>query len=346
MTLNHLQLTDSCIKYNKGHGCSQSEDPRLPENAAKLLVFLPTQFVGRALVIRYKGQEVVFDWSSTPHEPLKDICWAAFLDGVEHEMLPVTSGYCLILTYNIYSAQNSPHVQEIFSKNLFYICLREGLNSPQFLHEGGCLVFSCQHAYALDKLNDEEKLNCNLKGADYEIYHTAKLLGLKAAVQPIVEGEKHFYLLPSFAQKFGRYESDGCYNNNSGGNKHLHHNYTLATLESMFKDKSNDEDEEESDSDSKPATDNKSVLPPSTACNSIVLCRSMFNPSWQDVISEITDPTHQDTAESITSRLHKSVSNIMMKYRQQSVDRVLESAGASLYDREIISRALEKVKDV
>ncbi len=62
-----------------------------------LVVCLPSEFTGGALVTRHLGRQVMFDWSSsaTTH-------WAAFYSDVEHEVLPVTSGHRITLTYNLY----------------------------------------------------------------------------------------------------------------------------------------------------------------------------------------------------------------------------------------------------
>ena len=67
-----------------------------------LVVCLPTQLSGGALVTRHHGREVRFDWSSTVENPKKMVSWAVFFSGVEHEVLPVTEGHRITLTYNLY----------------------------------------------------------------------------------------------------------------------------------------------------------------------------------------------------------------------------------------------------
>ena len=85
-----------------GHFKSHVDTPRSKDMFGSLVVCLPTQFTGGALVTRHKGEEKVFDWSSSPEDPLNVVCWAAFFSDVEHEILPVTSGHRLTLTYNLY----------------------------------------------------------------------------------------------------------------------------------------------------------------------------------------------------------------------------------------------------
>ena len=60
-----------------------------------LLVCLPSQFSGGALVTRHQGKEVRFDWSSSAQEPMQKVSWAAFSSDVELEVLPVTDGWVI-----------------------------------------------------------------------------------------------------------------------------------------------------------------------------------------------------------------------------------------------------------
>ncbi len=64
------------------------DTPRSPEMFGSLVVSLPSQFTGGALVTRHLGHTMTFDWSSSPTTTQ----WAAFYGDVEHEVLPVTSG--------------------------------------------------------------------------------------------------------------------------------------------------------------------------------------------------------------------------------------------------------------
>ena len=62
----------------------------------------PAFLVG-ALVTHHHQQEVNSDWSSASESPMQKLSWAAFFCDVEHEVLPVTAGYQITLTYNLYS---------------------------------------------------------------------------------------------------------------------------------------------------------------------------------------------------------------------------------------------------
>ena len=168
-----------------------------------LVVCLPTQFTGGALVTRHKGEQIkVFDWSSSPEDPLNVVCWAAFFSDVEHEILPVTSGHHLTLTYNLYFVKEGGKISTS-SAGWFHSALKEVLHLPQFLPDGGCLGFDCKHAYVFTSLNKTELLPYLLKGADYVVYSAARSLNLKASVKPLMEGDWHWYILPQFSRKAG-----------------------------------------------------------------------------------------------------------------------------------------------
>ena len=60
------------------------------------------QFSGGELVIHHHGRTQKFDWSSLDN-PRKTASWAVFFSDVEHEVLPVTEGDRITLTYNLYA---------------------------------------------------------------------------------------------------------------------------------------------------------------------------------------------------------------------------------------------------
>ena len=153
---------------------------------------LPTHFTGGTLVTHRGGQKLEFDWSSTPEGPLSEICWAAFFCDVEHEILPVTSGYRLTLTYNLYACKEMPN--SISAGSQFHKCLQKAVTTPHFMRKGGCLGFDCEHAYAFSMLNEKEQLPHVLKGADYMVFSAARSLQLRVAVKPIAESDCCIYI--------------------------------------------------------------------------------------------------------------------------------------------------------
>ena len=75
--------------YSTGsHFKSHVDTPRSDTMFGSLVVCLPSHFKGGELVMRHQRHQVTFDWSTAPAT-----YWAAFFSDVEHEILPVTSGY-------------------------------------------------------------------------------------------------------------------------------------------------------------------------------------------------------------------------------------------------------------
>lgn len=165
--------------------------------------------VYRTLVTRHHDCRVEFDWSSTTGNPPKNVIkWAAFFSDVEHEILPVTSGHRITLTYNLYSS--SERLPLIPTGNPFYWLLKQAVSSPHFMRSGGCLGFQCRHLYAFSQLSSEDfhqTLPFLLKGPDYLVFSVAISIGLKVRVQPVVDGARHWHLLPDFSSPFGTYSS-------------------------------------------------------------------------------------------------------------------------------------------
>ena len=167
------------------------DTPRSEQMFGSLVVCLPTQFSGGELVIRHHGRTVNFDWSSPPDNPRKTASWAVFFSDVEHEVLPVTEGHRITLTYNLYAKMCETKAIEAIplhdtSINPLYKELSAALHHPHFMRDGGVLGFVCQHKYACTDLNSTPSLPHVLKGADEIVYSVAKSLGLSVIVKPVI----------------------------------------------------------------------------------------------------------------------------------------------------------------
>lgn len=77
------------------------DTPRSKHQIGSLVVCLPSVHNGGQLVLRHQGREQVFDWSGGKGR--NTIQWAAFYSDCEHEVLEVTSGHRVTLTYNLYA---------------------------------------------------------------------------------------------------------------------------------------------------------------------------------------------------------------------------------------------------
>ena len=195
------------------------DTPRSDRMFGSLVVCLPTEFSGGELVTRHHGREVKFDWSSSPDSPRKTVSWATFFSDVEHEVLPVTQGHRITLTYNLYGMERLgalPYQLPAHDATLnpLYSELRAVLGNPNFMHGGGVLGFASHHTYTFTDLNNSTALPILLKGADRIVYSIAKCLGLSVMVKPIV----HFgyynrkYLLPNFT----RFKAGDCIDYDQG----------------------------------------------------------------------------------------------------------------------------------
>ena len=297
-----------------GHFKSHVDTPRSGEMFGSLVVCFPTQFMGGILAARHQGQEVTFDWSipcSSSQVPCTQcVHWAAFFSDVEHEILPVTSGYRITLTYNLYTVNEV--ASEIFTWSPFYKYLHETLKNPQFMPDGGCLGFDCRHAYVFSYLNEKYLLPSVLKGADYMVVSVAKSLGLNVCVKPVVEGYEHWYLLPEFSKVFGKSHAFGW-------EPEDFHPPTKAMLESI-------------DSQQKAEHVYKGVT----------WCRAM--PNWQDVLKQISSPI--TTTAEMLERIYQlePVYDILQSNYLSFYDHRFKSAKIKEEDIPLIMDALKKLQ--
>lgn len=95
-------------------------------------------FSGGALVVRHGGRKVTCDWSKDP----VSIQWAAFFSDCEHEVLPVTQGHRVTLTYNLYLTDSGPALMATDLRALdqtslpVYRALKQLIQCPRFLPHG------------------------------------------------------------------------------------------------------------------------------------------------------------------------------------------------------------------
>ena len=115
-----------------------------------LVVCLPTQFTGGELIVRHHKEEIKYDWSSTASDTSSTLHWAAFFSDVEHEVLPVSEGYRVTLTYNLsYQSEASDSTFDVKTCS-FYKLLQATLSNPVFMRDGGVLGFNSHYSYVFD----------------------------------------------------------------------------------------------------------------------------------------------------------------------------------------------------
>ena len=166
-----------------------------------LIVILPTVYEGGELILRRGGEEWTFDSAdvvrtiqvglppasrptSTPHA-----AFIAFFGGVEHEITPVSSGYRVTLTYNLYRKSSAVPPNPVYTE--FEAQLMEGLaqllKGPSFLPKGGILGFGLDHKYPINPTStDLRGIEKCLKGMDESIRRVCESLSLKTTIGAIM----------------------------------------------------------------------------------------------------------------------------------------------------------------
>ncbi|KAG7090307.1 hypothetical protein E1B28_011905 [Marasmius oreades] len=172
------------------------DTPRSEYMFSSLVIVFPTPHTGGQLVLRHDDKEHNFDsgtvLSNSP-SPNDTIAYVAFFSDVEHEVLPVTSGHRVTLTYNLYFSKSTAQDPDslLVTKTNFNE-LRDTisalLDNPQFLPKGGLLGFTLSHSYAVDP-DSGDSLNGFLqllKGEDAVIYSACEDLGLCLSINSVL----------------------------------------------------------------------------------------------------------------------------------------------------------------
>ena len=161
-----------------------------------LVVVFPTPHQGGELVLRHKDREWTFDANALMAlRTSPSLAYIAFYSDIEHEVLKVTSGHRVTLTYNLYSIPSGPNPQTTTltvtpdpgASDSFQMALRGLLKSPEFFPKGGSLGFGLAHLYPVTFDTVLEGLIQHLKGEDAHIYRTCQELQLKPALRMIYD---------------------------------------------------------------------------------------------------------------------------------------------------------------
>jgi hypothetical protein len=152
------------LVYDQGSFFVRHRDTeKLPGMFATLILALPSVSAGGELVVRHKDREARLDLRC---EDPSEVCFAAFYADCVHEVLPVTSGYRLVLVYNLVwhgrgGLPEPPHyaVEEDVVAGL----LKDWAGGPPPPDDASPvkLVYPLEHAYTQAELGFQ-----TLKGAD------------------------------------------------------------------------------------------------------------------------------------------------------------------------------------
>ena len=101
--------------------------------------------VGGALLVEHRDQVVEFDWSFNPYN---EIQWAAFYSDCKHQVLEVTGGHRITLTYHLYFTNVGDLARPIAKPEhlALYSIVMDMLAQPGFMAEGRLSSFDVKTA--------------------------------------------------------------------------------------------------------------------------------------------------------------------------------------------------------
>ncbi|KAL4249525.1 hypothetical protein ABKN59_007227 [Abortiporus biennis] len=179
---------------------AHQDTPRGERMFGSLVIILPTIYEGGSLVLRDKGKEWTVDpFLRVEHETnvadndlavgnTSRLGYVAFYGDVEHEVLEVTSGYCITITYNLYlTTSQTASRSSIFSTSALKTSLQELLNDPSFLPNGGHIGFSLSREYPVNLKTALSSILENLKGNDDAIVKACRDLSLEVLAWVLYE---------------------------------------------------------------------------------------------------------------------------------------------------------------
>ncbi|KAI9645715.1 hypothetical protein NHQ30_005147 [Ciborinia camelliae] len=155
--------------------------------------------IGGELLVSQQYHTSTFDWSTNNiQSPSPSIEWTAFYQTCTHTYLPIKSGNCITLSYNLLLSKKPSIYSPTISSSHFPLFegIREMLNTGAFMPEGGLMGYYCTHNYEHTtsgrggiEANVEEVMPYALKGVDAMIFQTFSGLGMMATVRPVIEND-------------------------------------------------------------------------------------------------------------------------------------------------------------
>ncbi|OAG10945.1 uncharacterized protein CC84DRAFT_1084719 [Paraphaeosphaeria sporulosa] len=176
---------------------SHVDTPRSDLQFGSLVVSLPCHYEGGQLIVRHAGHSMTFDWGASELVNTS-VQWAAFYSDCEHEVLEVTEGNRVTLTYNLFYTSdigelvgNGPTMSV---KSLpLHSKIQEALDNPDFMSNGGYLGIHCQHAYAHSTKEGAQQLPGVLKGSDMAVYSVFQSLRLEIEVKSVLDSQNGLF---------------------------------------------------------------------------------------------------------------------------------------------------------
>ncbi|TEB32369.1 hypothetical protein FA13DRAFT_1773730 [Coprinellus micaceus] len=172
------------------------DTPRSDKLFATLVVVLPTVHAGGNLLLGENGALLNFDSAKQVYDPeakAPRVAFVAFYSDIEHQVLPVESGYRVTLTYNLHFSEfDGPLMLKSLSSASFTTVLKSfatAIASPSILPKGGALGFGLLYRYPIDPKNTNlREFTGALKGNDALLRAVCKVLGLEPSVKILYSG--------------------------------------------------------------------------------------------------------------------------------------------------------------
>ena len=175
------------------------DTPRSENMFGSLVVFYPTAHEGGSLLMRKQDEQWSFDSAKVlakhkdPH-----LGYVALYSDVEHEVSPVTSGYRVTATYNLYFDQSAhalpAPLSSVSNIDDFKTELSTLLIDPKFLPKGGHFGFGLEYAYPVSTSGGNlNNLKGCLKGVDADLMNVFQELGLVTSFWSIIRNGDTLY---------------------------------------------------------------------------------------------------------------------------------------------------------
>ncbi|KAK7677248.1 hypothetical protein QCA50_019749 [Cerrena zonata] len=196
----HL-VRDTLNVYEPGSYLEPHVDTPSEESGfGSLVIVFPTAHEGGSLVLRDAGET----WTVNPaHDismnPDPCVAFVAFHGDVEREVLPVTSGYCITMTYRLYYDMASPTLTYIptspdSNSEQLKAAFMSMLDNPNLLPKGGYLGFGLSRSYNLKGLSPYSGLDSlarELEGSDALLLKICKDLSIDVSLRILYRDENY-----------------------------------------------------------------------------------------------------------------------------------------------------------
>lgn len=162
-----------------------------------LVIIFPTHHEGGTLVLRDGGKEWTIDAASEMRSKSHPcVTYIAFYGDVEHEVLPITAGYRVTVTYNLYfNSTPVPLYSKIVDASYQQLkhAFEEMLTDSNTLPDGGYLGFGLRRRYGLTHSTKLDTLSENLKGGDALIMEVCRDLSLDVCLRILYHSDEPWH---------------------------------------------------------------------------------------------------------------------------------------------------------